>query len=155
MNYFMYISHQKDCYSKICRASRGKYYILVAALYLRIMANTQACVKIAFCEVMQRKAKSSDKGKITSTYNIGSLVSRSGSVNIRLILGKKTIGADWKTRRMRQYKKKESFAKEDCALESKEPIISDTLEHHPIQGHTHQFQASYSFSWKLCIELIK
>lgn len=52
MNYFMYISHQKDCYSKICRASRRKYYILVAALYLRIMANTQACVKIAFCEVM-------------------------------------------------------------------------------------------------------
>lgn len=48
MNYFMYISHQKDCYSKICRASRRKYYILVAALYLRIMANTQACVKIAF-----------------------------------------------------------------------------------------------------------
>ena len=44
----MYISHQKDCYSKICRASRRKYYILVAALYLRIMANTQACVKIAF-----------------------------------------------------------------------------------------------------------
>lgn len=52
MNYFMYISHQKDCYSKICRASRRKYYILVAALYLRIMANTKACVKIAFCEVM-------------------------------------------------------------------------------------------------------
>ena len=52
MHYFMYISHQKDCYSKICRASRRKYYILVAALYLRIMANTQACVKIAFCEVM-------------------------------------------------------------------------------------------------------
>lgn len=55
MNYFMYISHQKDCYSKICRASRRKYYILVAALYLRIMANTMAntaCVKIAFCEVM-------------------------------------------------------------------------------------------------------